>query len=101
MKITEKSCPISTILSAILIATKHICIDFSANSELISVEIAIYSSGALMDDLCEFGITWIKTEGAFHQHPNKHTCIHTYNIWQIIVGLEACPRYAWVLVSCL
>ena len=28
--------------------------------------IAIYMSRALMDVWCEFGIIWIKTEGAFH-----------------------------------
>ena len=35
---TENSCPISTVLSAILIAMEHICIDFPANSAPISVE---------------------------------------------------------------
>ena len=28
--------------------------------------IAIYTSRALMDLLCELGVIWIKTEGAFH-----------------------------------
>ena len=37
-----------------------------------------------MDLLCEYGFIWIKTEGAFHKHPN----IHIYNIWQVIVGLS-------------
>ena len=28
--------------------------------------IGIYTSSAVMDLLCEFGVIWIKTEGAFH-----------------------------------
>ena len=49
----EKSCPILTVLSAILMATDQICIDFSANSAPISVECSDlgYTSGVLMDVL--------------------------------------------------
>ena len=53
------------------IATEHIYIDIPANSAQISVKYSLLHVPCpdLMDVLCAYGVTWIKTEGAFHSPP--------------------------------
>ena len=59
---------------------------------LFQSNIVYYTSRARIDLLCEFGVIWIKSDGAFHSQTNKqtnkqthtyiHTDIHKYNIRQ-------------------
>ena len=62
----KKLSPFQGFLPAILSTTEHIYTDISANSALISVEYSYLHVPFPRGVLCEYGIIWIKTEGAFH-----------------------------------
>ena len=58
-------------------ATKHIFKDFQPILDRFRSNKVYYPSPAIIDLLCEFGVIWIKSDGAF-LITNKH--IHEYNI---------------------